>query len=81
MCYRTQGGTVYLAAQDWLTIPAIFPRAHTACSWTWDSGDDSNLTNLGTAPSDVKKKLRYYWTFKLEALFVSSLIKVKQFMG
>lgn len=55
MCYRTQGGTVYLAAQDWLTIPAIFPRAHTACSWTWDSGDDSSLTNLGTAPLDEKK--------------------------
>ena len=28
----------------------MFPSAHTACSQTWACGDDSNLTNLGTAP-------------------------------
>lgn len=28
----------------------MFPSAQTACSQTWACGDDSSLTNLGTAP-------------------------------
>ena len=28
----------------------MFPKAHTACSVTFSSGEDSNMTNLGTAP-------------------------------
>ena len=36
--------------QQTKNIPAMFPKAHTACSVTFSSGEDSNMTNLGTAP-------------------------------
>ena len=48
-------------------LPAIFPRAHTACSHTLWWGEERSLTKLGTAPAFTTHLV---WLLVPEAMFV-----------